>query len=433
MLVAAPGDAAADSEPSPADEPAAKPALTRAGDGPIIELYTFGVGRLIWEKWGHGAICVRYRQRARDRCYNFGATDFSDGVGVMWGFLRGDAEFWVALDRPEKMVRLYRNKDRNIWVQRIPMPQDKAEAMAAKLANDAKPENKYYKYDHFYDNCTTRLRDYIDEAVGGKLSQAKNKVLPRTMRQMGREGLAEVPALKIIGDLFAARTLDKNPTEWEAMFLPDYLREAVANQLGVEPVQIHEREGPPFPRTGSSGRFMFFLLIVALSIPALVTRLLRRFQRVGLAVTMLLPTITGLLVWGVVLLSAVPELTRNETFWVLVPLDALVVFLRRPLRVTYARARVVMLCLIALLLVFGVFTQPLWLAMLWAVIPMLIVAFPAPARRYCGWGDRHRDAVRAAKAEARAVAESAVVPSVVADGSGAAELPLTAGDGDEEE
>ena len=53
----------------------------------------------------------------------------------------------------------YTAADRTIWVQRLPLTDAQAVTLAARLEHDARPENREYLYDHFMDNCTTRLRD----------------------------------------------------------------------------------------------------------------------------------------------------------------------------------------------------------------------------------------------------------------------------------
>ena len=82
------------------------------------------------------------------------------------------------------------------------------------------------------------------------------------------------------------------------MFLPQYLREAVAKKWGITPIPIYERSecrdraratncierGVDVPDDGPSGRVLFALVILALTAPVWVTRLWGRFQRTGLAV-----------------------------------------------------------------------------------------------------------------------------------------------------
>src|SRR5690606_35378970 len=95
-----------------------------AAPAPSIVLYTMGQGDVLWEKFGHAAICAEYAPAARRRslCYNYGTTDFSAPVSVGWGFLRGQGEFWVSESTPQTMIRRYMEFARNISLPDIPLP-----------------------------------------------------------------------------------------------------------------------------------------------------------------------------------------------------------------------------------------------------------------------------------------------------------------------
>src|ERR1051325_1346701 len=91
LLIAA---LAAPAHAEPAPEPAPEPADNAAkaandADDPTIILVTMGVGALIWERHGHIALCVEYRDHARDACYNYGIGDFHHPIEMAWGFFRG--------------------------------------------------------------------------------------------------------------------------------------------------------------------------------------------------------------------------------------------------------------------------------------------------------------------------------------------------------
>src|SRR5688500_7431489 len=127
-------------------------------------------------------------------------------------------------------------EDRSVWRQRLPFTPEQARGIADKLCHDIQPENRYYTYHHFRDNCTTRLRDMLDEITGGKLSEGtKDKRWPISFREFGRRGLAEYTPIVAMSDFIGGRNLDYYPTHWEAMFHPDILRDMVAEKLGVEP------------------------------------------------------------------------------------------------------------------------------------------------------------------------------------------------------
>ena len=126
----------------------------------------------------------------------------------------------------------------------------------------------------------------------------------------------------------------------------------------------------------------FALLLVLLTSPAWITRLIGRGQRFGLAVAVIPYVLLGSVLLALAIISPLPYIRWNETPLVLLPLDLLVLILPATSRRRYARARIAMLAAIVVLELAGVLTQPLWAALLWPAIPLAIVGFwPDPPAR----------------------------------------------------
>lgn len=379
----------------------------RSDQGPVIDLVTMGIGALIWERHGHIALCVtehglkdalRHPGNPNDACYNYGIGNFHEPIKMGWGFLRGTTSFWVGKDSPERMLQVYLYFDRTVWVQRLPLDAEQKRRVIEKLEHDILPDNRYYAYDHFIDNCTTRTRDIIDSVTDGALrTMSDPKAAPgggsgerRTFRDLAREGFAGMPSLSraslLITDLAMGRSTDRVPTYWERMFLPQYLREAVAARFGVTPEPIYTRNecrgvttsdcierGVTAPGNGPSGRILFALVAIALTAPAWATRLWGRFARTGLAIAIAPYVLFGAALTVLAVISPLPYVRWNESCLVLFPLDIAVVLLSPARARRYARARLVMLVVIAVLLAIDVLHQPLWAMMMWPLIPMLSV------------------------------------------------------------
>lgn len=369
---------------------------------PRVELVTMGVGSLAWERHGHIALCVEYANSRENACYNYGIGDFHHPLGMAWGFFRGNGSFWVGKMNPREMLGIYQFADRTIWVQKLPLTQAQKKQVIDKLEYDILEEHKHYAYDHFWDNCTTRVRDILDDATDHALKKMVLTTDDRTYRDLAREGFFGMPLFLIITDLAMGRATDHVPTYWERMFLPDYLREAAIPLWHAEPIAIYTRKGPPALKeiekrlanpgispaeradleqhmeelkTAPTGRLAFCIIIILLTAPAWATRLWGRFQRTGLAIAVAPIALLGTVFWGLVVISPLPYVRWNETALALMPLDLLLLFLPPEKRKKYALGRVVMLGLMAGLLLINVLRQPLWSALLWALIPNAVVAF----------------------------------------------------------
>ena len=202
---------------------------------PTIVVYSFDRGPVIFEKFGHSAICLRYHDPNRETvCFNYGITEFGGPpLDLIWGFLRTHQKFWAAPVPEREIIRFYEWEDRTIWKQTLALTDAQAREIEDELWTDPvlrmrdDEEEHYYYYDHFFDNCTTRLRDMLDHATGGKLAKGTDVDYPLTFREIGRAGMAEFPPIIGVSDFVVGRTLDRKPTLWEAMFLPTILRDQI--------------------------------------------------------------------------------------------------------------------------------------------------------------------------------------------------------------
>lgn len=412
-------DALAQSEPvavpagAPARAQARQPTSTLATEPvaepvPKIVLITMGKGVVVWEKFGHGAICVEYApgSGARSLCYNYGTTDFAKPVSVGWGFLRGEGEFWVSVTTPKKMIRRYMGFDRTLWRQVIPLSDEKARALAARLAHNALPENRNYTYHHFYDNCTTRIRDLLDEATDGKLRQGSEGKPGPSFRDYARQGFSQDAWLLVATDFFLGHGADHEPDLWEAMFLPSYLRQVVRDQLGSEPDVIYQRRGPPLTEGESTGRGWVVFLALLLAIPLALARWLGRFERLALGFAGSVLFLMGFIIWFLAIVTAVEEFRYNENLMIFLPTDLALLFLGPARRMLYARIRVAMVALASLLLVVGVFTQPLWSQWLVVLLPMVLLTVPSLRRATAVAGKLDTSAVSDERDQPKAAAKS---------------------------
>jgi hypothetical protein len=336
---------------------------------PRVEVYTMGPGEILFERFGHAALCLRYDEAPKlDQCFNYGTGDFSHPISLGWSFVQGNARFWVATQKLDSMLRFYQRKDRTIWVQKMPFTEEQARIAESRLLSDIKPENKYYTYHHFLDNCTTRVRDIVDQASGGVLLANSGEDMGQTFRGFGRPGFADQGWILLASDFLLGRPADTQNDRWKAMFLPVFLRESIQQQLKVEPVVLYTRQGPPLSTEEHTWRGWVLLLGVLLSAPLWLRERAPRLARVGRGVATVLLTLFGLIIWVMAVVSALPELRWNEVVLVLMPLDFLLLSKRSQ---SYARLRLAGVGVVMLAMLLGVLKQPLWVPAL-LVVPVLL-------------------------------------------------------------
>jgi hypothetical protein len=346
-----------------------------AGSAPQIDLYTMGPGDDVFSRFGHAAMCVTDEQTPDDpRCFNYGTTDFTTPTKVVWDFLRGKGRFWVSEVALSGMLRDYRDEqDRTLWVQHLTpaIGDDAARAIREQLDGDfGDPARSYYLYHHYRDNCTTRLRNAIDAATGGKLRDATRASSGQTFRQLSLLGFHDSIPLQIAVAMLLGRGADARATVWEQMFLPDVLRAEIAKVYGVEPELVSTRQHPVPDGNPHRGGWLLWGLALLLGVAvAFLPRMLG--LRAGLVLAGLVLGVLALLFDGLRIVSSLPELHTNELVLIFWPTDLFVAALPVRWLRAYAGSRVVALALASILSVFGALRQPLASPIAIALLPML--------------------------------------------------------------
>src|SRR5207342_239258 len=143
----------------------------RADEAPRIGVLVMEPGEAFWERFGHIAILVEDRSGGGTATsYNFGYFDMSE-PGFVGNFMRGVMRYYlVALPLADDLEQ-YREEGRGVSVQWLDLEPAQARALARQLAINARPENARYRYDYYLDNCSTRVRDALDHALGGQLQK----------------------------------------------------------------------------------------------------------------------------------------------------------------------------------------------------------------------------------------------------------------------
>lgn len=189
-----------------------------------VTLVTFGPGDSLTEWWGHTGLVVEDLRLHQSRLYNYGMFGFS--TGFVHKFVQGRLEFWVADTTAVKETFEWyaRELNRDVRLQELDFTPDEAMVIAKALADNVKPENATYLYQHYDDNCSTRPRDFIDRAFGGALlGLTANAPARMSLRHHTRRYSRVNPAMLLVLDYLQNDELDRPIHQKEEAFLPDEL------------------------------------------------------------------------------------------------------------------------------------------------------------------------------------------------------------------
>lgn len=225
---------------------APRPALADRGDELTVYVLTFGPGDHPFYKFGHDAIWIHDSaapprdSMKRDAVYNWGTFAFGDPA-LIPKFVRGKFLYWLSKAPIGWTVRAYQQENRSVDAQELNLTAAQKVELLAMLEENAKDENKYYKYDYYRDNCATRVRDAIDKVIGGKLKEASQAPASMTYRQHTLRLTADDKVLSMALTVVMGNVIDKPINQWEEMFLPAYVEE------GMRRAQVPGPDGNPIP------------------------------------------------------------------------------------------------------------------------------------------------------------------------------------------
>lgn len=194
-----------------------------------ISLLTCTPGNELYSIFGHSAFRVVDSSKAfnddyRDIVYNYGTFNFDD-EGFYLKFARGKLLYYVSIENFEDFKYLYQATNRGITEQVLNLTAAEKVTVQSFLNNNLKEENKYYKYDFFFDNCTTRLRDIIKKNHDSSFAVRPVMPVGTTFRQAIYQYLdkGKQPWSKLGIDILLGKPCDGVMTAEQMQFLPDNL------------------------------------------------------------------------------------------------------------------------------------------------------------------------------------------------------------------
>ncbi|HEU0307008.1 MAG TPA: DUF4105 domain-containing protein [Lysobacter sp.] len=208
---------------APAAPPLPEASAPLATAAPRIGIMVMQPGEIFWERFGHDSVLVADPRTGETISYNFGFFDPTEPDFIA-RFVRGDMRYRLAAVPYADDLLLYREEGRGVSVQWLDLDDAQARAIAAALAENARPENAFYRYDYFKDNCSTRVRDAVDRALGGGLlRQVQGRSQGLTWRDEAVRLASPAPWMWLGFDIGLGPAADQPMTLWEQAFVPRHL------------------------------------------------------------------------------------------------------------------------------------------------------------------------------------------------------------------
>ncbi|HET9930524.1 MAG TPA: DUF4105 domain-containing protein [Polyangiaceae bacterium] len=211
-----------------------------------VSVLTMSPGDAAFARFGHNAILLEWPALGTRRVYNFGTFAFHGMDGVR-DFMAGRFRYWLSVSTLERTLLFYGRQNRSITAQELDLDPTERAALADALEKNALPENRFYDYDYYKDNCSTRVRDAIDQLLKGELAREIRGAGRLSFRGHTERLTADAGWLYPGLDIALGPLTDRPTTRWEELFIPAELHDALARAKrhvnGQErPLVLAERE-----------------------------------------------------------------------------------------------------------------------------------------------------------------------------------------------
>jgi hypothetical protein len=218
-----------------------------------VFLMTMGPGKQVWERFGHNAIWIHDPASGTDQAYNYGLFDFHQ-QNFLLRFARGQMWYWMEGFPAESYAQLYIRDNRSVWIQELALPPEARLELKRFLEWNERPENRFYHYDYYRDNCSTRVRDAIDRVIGGRLKAATESLPTGTTYRFHTQRLtANDPVIFTALLVALGQPVDRPINAWQEMFLPlklrEHLRRVIIPGPGGAPIPLVKSERTLFLST----------------------------------------------------------------------------------------------------------------------------------------------------------------------------------------
>lgn len=246
-----------------------------------ISVLTCGSGPDLYSLFGHTAVRISDPQQHFDVVFNYGTFDFNT-PNFYLKFARGQLDYMLSVEQFNSFLAFYKYENRSVTEQILNLNPIQAQGIYNLLRANYTPENRYYKYDFFYNNCSTKILDIIQQGLKTQLQLPENKQLKQSFRNLIDPYLVLSPWGDLGIDIGLGLPADKALTLHETAFLPDYLLQLLTKTVlvsgGPNTKPLVSKELHLFTASSASAEFSLFHPIALALLLLIITLVLSYFE-----------------------------------------------------------------------------------------------------------------------------------------------------------
>ena len=214
-------------------------------DSVDISLLTCGPGQEVWSYYGHTALRIEDHAHGNDLAVNWGMFSFQQDYFVL-RFVFGMTDYQIGIFPMSRFIEEYTSEGRWVLQQRLTLTREEKMKILAAIDENNKEENRTYRYNFFFDNCTTRARDMIINHLSAHTTDFKNVDAQSTYRHEIHKWNENHRWARFGNDLLLGFMADRSLSKEEWEFLPKNLSDDFATEARKDTVQQNESKTEEF-------------------------------------------------------------------------------------------------------------------------------------------------------------------------------------------
>lgn len=194
-----------------------------------VSLLTCDPGEELYSAFGHSAIRVMDAETGQDFVFNYGTFNFNT-PNFYGKFAAGKLDYMLSVSTYADFIEDYYNQERGVQEQVLNLSTEQAQFLVEYLQVNYSPERRNYRYEFFFNNCATKVRDAMELTLGDNLiwNDQEKEADEKTFRTLIDEYVLRLPWADLGIDLALGSVIDRDATPREEQFLPDYMEAAFA-------------------------------------------------------------------------------------------------------------------------------------------------------------------------------------------------------------
>lgn len=189
-----------------------------------VSLLTCSPHDEVYALYGHTALRCRVSGTSDDWVFSYGVFNFNVPFFAL-RFALGKTDYELGVLPYSAFRQEYVSLGCTVREQVLNLTPEEKSRVLTMLYDNYLPENRVYRYNFFYNNCTTKARDVIENSIGGRVVYDETGYAGQTMREALHVFTAGHPWAELGDDIALGAGADMPLTHRERQFLPRYLME----------------------------------------------------------------------------------------------------------------------------------------------------------------------------------------------------------------